>query len=163
MYQRMCFIFLVRFFCFCLCLSTYVTNSRCTAANNGKFTTCHSITIYVEDNWGGDETRINYIGMLLYSSLLTKLSLLLLTFPYLYQVSRALPRIWKDKLYTPYTSYVVWRTWRKHSHPLVHQQNLDSKRNCVLFSSWSFSNINFIICVVVSLHMNDAWWWTQKK
>ena len=32
-------------------------------AKNGKFTTCHSITIYVEDNWGGDETRINYIGM----------------------------------------------------------------------------------------------------
>ena len=62
------------FFCFCLCLSTYVTNSRCTAANNGKFTTCHSITIYVEDNWGGDETRINYIGMFLCSSLCDILS-----------------------------------------------------------------------------------------
>jgi len=29
---------------------------------SGKFTTCHSLTIYVSDNWGGDSTRINYIG-----------------------------------------------------------------------------------------------------
>lgn len=29
---------------------------------NGKFSTCHSLTIYVADNWGGDATRINYVG-----------------------------------------------------------------------------------------------------
>ena len=29
---------------------------------NGKFTTCHSLTLYVSDNYGGDSTRINFIG-----------------------------------------------------------------------------------------------------